>query len=210
MKYFEMRNRFVYRGFIILLMVVLLAVASAAYGESKLDEPVPFGITCSEDGQYIPVFDEIGSKNRIDLLLPGQLCALDFSELELAYYWHHIIYFDDEGEPHAGYVKENNFEQLTVSGLAEAMRDPDSADLIDQYIELAKDSPLFLGEESFTRVGLTETTGQHYVLNTNTMKFHFPDCKSVKQIKDKNRKDYTGDRQYLIDVGYVPCKNCNP
>ena len=53
-----MRNQFAYRGFIVLLAVVLLAAASVAYGESKLDEPVPFGMTCSEDGQYIPVFDE--------------------------------------------------------------------------------------------------------------------------------------------------------
>ncbi|MCR5666615.1 MAG: DNA/RNA non-specific endonuclease [Eubacterium sp.] len=49
-----------------------------------------------------------------------------------------------------------------------------------------------------------------YVLNTNTMKFHLPTCASVKQMSEKNKKTYTGDRQELIDMGYDPCGNCNP
>ena len=49
-----------------------------------------------------------------------------------------------------------------------------------------------------------------YVLNTNTMKFHYPSCSSVKDIKDKNRWDYTGTREEIIEMGYVPCKKCNP
>lgn len=49
-----------------------------------------------------------------------------------------------------------------------------------------------------------------YVVNTNTKKFHYPNCSSVKKIKDSNRMDYTGSRDDLISQGYVPCKNCNP
>ena len=49
-----------------------------------------------------------------------------------------------------------------------------------------------------------------YVLNTNTHKFHYPNCKSVKQMKSSNRWDYTGTRDEIISMGYVPCKNCNP
>lgn len=52
--------------------------------------------------------------------------------------------------------------------------------------------------------------GASYVLNTNTKKFHKPSCSSVKTIKDKNREDYAGTRQEIIDMGYVPCKKCNP
>lgn len=52
--------------------------------------------------------------------------------------------------------------------------------------------------------------GTPYVLNTNTNKFHNPSCSSVKQMKDKNRKDYTGTRKEIIDMGYDPCKKCNP
>lgn len=49
-----------------------------------------------------------------------------------------------------------------------------------------------------------------YVLNTNTKKFHSPDCASVPDIKPKNRQDYTGSRDTLLSQGYAPCKRCNP
>ena len=49
-----------------------------------------------------------------------------------------------------------------------------------------------------------------YILNTNTKKFHKPDCYSVKQMRSKNRKQYKGLRKKLIKDGYSPCKNCNP
>lgn len=49
-----------------------------------------------------------------------------------------------------------------------------------------------------------------YVLNKNTKKFHEPWCSSVSTIKSKNRKDFTGTRDQVISMGYVPCKKCNP
>lgn len=51
---------------------------------------------------------------------------------------------------------------------------------------------------------------QSYVVNTNTGKFHLPNCSSVAKIKSSNRMDYTGTRDSLIAQGYVPCKKCNP
>lgn len=56
----------------------------------------------------------------------------------------------------------------------------------------------------------TEPIGQSYILNTNTKKFHDPNCRSVKQMKDKNKQDYTGSREGVIAKGYVPCKICCP
>jgi len=49
-----------------------------------------------------------------------------------------------------------------------------------------------------------------YVVNTNTRKFHYPNCPSVRTIKAKNRKDYHGSREELIAKGYSPCKRCRP
>jgi hypothetical protein len=49
-----------------------------------------------------------------------------------------------------------------------------------------------------------------YVLNTNTKKFHYSSCSSVKTIKNQHRKDYTGSRANVIAMGYTPCKRCNP
>jgi competence protein ComEC len=53
-------------------------------------------------------------------------------------------------------------------------------------------------------------SGQDYTVNTNTGKFHYPYCASAKSIKDSNRWDYHGTRDYLINAGYIPCKKCTP
>jgi DNA-entry nuclease len=55
-----------------------------------------------------------------------------------------------------------------------------------------------------------QTTGTTYVLNTNTKKFHYSSCSSVKKMNEQNKETYTGDRDTLISQGYEPCKNCNP
>ena len=52
--------------------------------------------------------------------------------------------------------------------------------------------------------------GVDYVLNTNSHKFHYPDCKSVADISPKNRLDFTGSRDEVLTMGYVPCHRCNP
>jgi len=49
-----------------------------------------------------------------------------------------------------------------------------------------------------------------YILNTNTRKFHDPSCPSVLEMKEKNKKSFTGNRDEAISQGYVPCKRCNP
>ncbi len=49
-----------------------------------------------------------------------------------------------------------------------------------------------------------------YILNTNTMKFHYPDCSSVRQMSDANKQEYVGTREDLIAKGYDPCGRCQP
>lgn len=49
-----------------------------------------------------------------------------------------------------------------------------------------------------------------YVLNTNTMKFHYPSCSSAADIYPENRKDVTLTHQEILDMGYIPCKRCDP
>lgn len=56
----------------------------------------------------------------------------------------------------------------------------------------------------------TETVGINYIVNRNTGKFHYPDCPSVNQMAEHNKKEYTGDRDDLILQGYEPCKRCDP
>lgn len=64
--------------------------------------------------------------------------------------------------------------------------------------------------ESVKETSAPVSTGTEYILNTNTKKFHYPSCSSVKQMKASNKKEYTGSRDDLITQGYDPCKKCNP
>lgn len=50
----------------------------------------------------------------------------------------------------------------------------------------------------------------NYIANTNTHKFHYPTCSSVKQMNENNKWYYDGSRNDLIAMGYSPCKKCNP
>lgn len=49
-----------------------------------------------------------------------------------------------------------------------------------------------------------------YVANTNTKKFHYPNCASVGKMKEKNKAYISGTRDDLISMGYSPCGNCHP
>ena len=44
----------------------------------------------------------------------------------------------------------------------------------------------------------SQSSAQHYVLNTNTKKFHDPTCSYANRIKASNRKDVTQTRQQVV------------
>lgn len=72
------------------------------------------------------------------------------------------------------------------------------------------------GESSESKDDISESksnsnvSGETYIINKNTHKFHKPDCSSVSDIKPQNRKEYTGNREDLMNQGYDPCSRCNP
>ena len=49
-----------------------------------------------------------------------------------------------------------------------------------------------------------------YVLNTNTKVFHLPGCSSVKQMSERNKQIYNGNRESVISMGYKSCGRCHP
>lgn len=59
-------------------------------------------------------------------------------------------------------------------------------------------------------IPVSQSEGTTYIMNTNTHKFHYPSCSSVDDMKEKNKKEYQGNREDLINQGYEPCKRCNP
>lgn len=49
-----------------------------------------------------------------------------------------------------------------------------------------------------------------YILNTKNSKFHLSNCSGVSQMSEKNKEEFTGTREELIQQGYEPCQRCNP
>ena len=49
-----------------------------------------------------------------------------------------------------------------------------------------------------------------YIINTNTGKFHKPDCGSVSDMKEKNKLEFKGNRDDLTAQGFSPCGRCHP
>lgn len=47
-----------------------------------------------------------------------------------------------------------------------------------------------------------------YILNSNTKKIHIPSCSSVDDMKEKNKKYFTGTMELLLKEGYSPCQRC--
>lgn len=88
-------------------------------------------------------------------------------------------------------------EPTEIATTVPATTDPPATEIIEE-------------EETAAQTEPESAEDGHYILNTNTKKFHLPSCSSVKTIKDKNKQEYYGDREEVIAQGYKPCKRCNP
>ena len=80
------------------------------------------------------------------------------------------------------------------------------------YIEIDyADGTSWISEQSDVQPEAeTQDSKITYILNTNTKKFHYPDCSSVNDMKEKNKEVFTGSREELIEMGYFPCGRCKP
>lgn len=107
---------------------------------------------------------------------------------------------NDYGHPHKeilDMLKERNIEALRTDRLGTIVAVSDGIKISFPGIRTETND---MGTEEF----------REYIINENTKKFHLPDCKSAASIKEENRKNYTGTREELIQMGYEPCKSCNP
>ena len=64
-------------------------------------------------------------------------------------------------------------------------------------------------EDSSTNTDDADTV-KTYILNTSSGKFHDESCTSIGQMKEKNKAEFTGTRNELLEAGYEPCGNCHP
>lgn len=49
-----------------------------------------------------------------------------------------------------------------------------------------------------------------YILNTNSGRFHLPDCSGAANMSEKNKQVVTASRADMIAQGYTPCSQCKP
>ena len=61
-----------------------------------------------------------------------------------------------------------------------------------------------------SEVSAGQSEVRDYVININSGKFHLPDCPSVGDMKEKNKEEFRGSREYLIEEGFEPCGSCRP
>ena len=66
---------------------------------------------------------------------------------------------------------------------------------------------VFEREDFFSEPSVGSST---YILNTNSMKFHYASCQWAEKISQKNRQEFNGSREELISQGYDPCGSCHP
>lgn len=74
----------------------------------------------------------------------------------------------------------------------------------------AADRSAVIEEQSAPETKALEQQTVSYILNTNTHKFHYPNCSSVNAMKEKNKKEFYGTRDEAIAGGYSPCGKCHP
>ena len=117
-------------------------------------------------------------------------------------------------------AEENRW--LTVSEQLELYRMSNEETTRDDEIVSSSDSEAAIGAEAVATAPATgdktkealvsQVSGKEitYVLNTNSEKFHRPDCSSVSTMKNENRRDFYGTREEVMAMNYDPCGRCKP
>jgi len=79
----------------------------------------------------------------------------------------------------------------------------------------AEEGPCAVEENENAEADSVSTTAsasevRTYVLNTNSHRFHYPNCPSVGDMKEKNKLVFEGTREEILEKGYEPCGICKP
>lgn len=115
------------------------------------------------------------------------------------------------GHPHSetlAKLTSAEVEVLRTDEIGDIYCTSDGTEVTFSYGEYHKDSDTSAAE--IEEPQQPDTISETYILNTNSRKFHRPDCSSASQISDANREEYTGTREELIEQGYTPCGYCKP
>lgn len=112
-----------------------------------------------------------------------------------------------------GHPHKETMEKLAVSGIS-VYRTDEQGTLIatSDGSQITWETAVSSGSVGALPGTVQEAAPQSvsYVLNKNSMKFHYPDCTSVSQMKEANKIYYEGSREEITGMGYSPCSQCNP
>lgn len=111
-----------------------------------------------------------------------------------------IVFEEKDGALYFGTEKNPEAEVFIPGSIPD--RGPEAGPVPDDIGETSAAS-----EE---KISADDPEESDYVVNLNTGKFHLPDCKSVSEMREKNRLYVHCSRTELTDRGYDPCGNCNP
>lgn len=65
-------------------------------------------------------------------------------------------------------------------------------------------------DPTYEKTDEVDFSNADYILNTRSMKFHKPECDSVKEMSQRNKQAFEGTREEAVECGYEPCMRCNP
>lgn len=130
------------------------------------------------------------------------------------------------GHPHAEVL--NNFRKMNIKtfrtdeqGTIVAVSDGENITFNmspSESYQAGERTQAYSGEEDQTAAGsdkkdasvmsISPQKKTTYILNTNTKRFHLPDCYSVKEIKEENMEEREATAKELQKEGYQGCGNC--
>ena len=83
-------------------------------------------------------------------------------------------------------------------------------ELLEIYGEDAQEEIERIFEDDQPMISQEDLENVTYIGNRNSHRFHYPNCDSVNDMKEKNKVFFYGGRDEVIEAGYTPCGRCNP
>lgn len=160
--------------------------------------PLAAVISCGADNEYGHPTEEVLEKLRNN----GALVFRTDLQGDITFFEQNgDLYYEVEKNPDADVF-------MPGTAVAEDSQQPPLQQLNPaEETDTSDDSAVTRGNPSDST---PEKNEMDYIINVKTGKFHYPDCRGVKQMNEKNKRNVTCDRQELLDQGYESCGICHP
>ncbi len=105
-----------------------------------------------------------------------------------------------------GHPHQETMQKLHKAGIAVYRTDLQGTIIAQSDGETITFTPLGPADDGYNY----ETGEQTYIINTNSLRFHKPNCSGLQDANSRNQQSFTGSRDELIRQGYSPCGTCQP